>query len=286
MDIINVVSVTTMATVNQLIEDRDDDVQSALYWRQALDVRNMELSSIENVCDCNQPANPDKMLVGCGDESCGKWIHEECLKHYALMRVYERLGRDKPHVAEKKEDEDTAEDATKDTKDAKEAPLEGALKSEASNEDVKGPLSPHESGGAVSAQHSIDVKPDSDSADKSSANGNNDSVDTLATTVSSLDTKDQDSKDSKDSKDVAVAVRSKKRTSLGAASRKVPTLHSFDGKKKPYEKLFEATLLLTPLESSSAPTMIEITDLRSNVTSGAKKWLEPAECPACGSAIR
>lgn len=44
VDIINVVSVTSLASVNHLNEDKDDDVQSALYWRQALDVRNMELS--------------------------------------------------------------------------------------------------------------------------------------------------------------------------------------------------------------------------------------------------
>ena len=44
MDVINVVSVTSMAQVNHLNEDKDDDVQSALYWRQALDVRSMELS--------------------------------------------------------------------------------------------------------------------------------------------------------------------------------------------------------------------------------------------------
>lgn len=44
VDVINVVSVTSMAQVNHLNEDKDDDVQSALYWRQALDVRSMELS--------------------------------------------------------------------------------------------------------------------------------------------------------------------------------------------------------------------------------------------------
>lgn len=41
---INVVSVTSMSSVNHLNEDKDDDVQNALYWRQALDVRTMELS--------------------------------------------------------------------------------------------------------------------------------------------------------------------------------------------------------------------------------------------------
>lgn len=44
MDIINVVSVTQQATVNQVTDENDDQIQSALYWRQALDVRNLELS--------------------------------------------------------------------------------------------------------------------------------------------------------------------------------------------------------------------------------------------------
>ena len=44
VDIINVVSVTQQAQVNQMIEDNDDDIQNSLYWRQALDVRTFELS--------------------------------------------------------------------------------------------------------------------------------------------------------------------------------------------------------------------------------------------------
>ena len=246
----------------------------------------LTLQSIENVCDCNQPANPDKMLVGCGDESCGKWIHEECLKHYALMRVYERLGRDKPHIADKKQDDDGPPEAAA----TKEAAVEGVLKSETANEDVKEPLSPRESGGAVSVQHSIDVKPNDDGADKSAGGG--DKGETVLSSTTTTPTKD-----------VAVAVRGKKKdalkremtpsdgkkkpsTATATKNRKLPTLHSFDGKKKPYDKLFEATLLLTPLESSAAPTMIEITDLRPHVPGGVKQWLEPAECPVCGSAIR
>ena len=44
VDIINVVSVTSQAVVNQMIEDNDEELQSSLYWRQALDVRTLELS--------------------------------------------------------------------------------------------------------------------------------------------------------------------------------------------------------------------------------------------------
>jgi hypothetical protein len=44
VDIINVVSVTQQATVNQVTDENDDQIQSALYWRQAFDVRTQELS--------------------------------------------------------------------------------------------------------------------------------------------------------------------------------------------------------------------------------------------------
>lgn len=48
MDIINVVSVTAQATVNHWLEENDAEIQENLYWRQALDVRTMELSVCYN----------------------------------------------------------------------------------------------------------------------------------------------------------------------------------------------------------------------------------------------
>jgi len=44
VDIINVVSVTSQAQVKQWYEENDDEIQQALYWRQAFDVRTYELS--------------------------------------------------------------------------------------------------------------------------------------------------------------------------------------------------------------------------------------------------
>ncbi|OAA53951.1 BAH-domain containing protein [Niveomyces insectorum RCEF 264] len=378
MDIINVVSVTSMATVNHLNEDKDDDVQSALYWRQALDVRNLELTTLEDVCDCDRPANPDKMLVGCGDSNCGRWIHEECLTHYALMRVYERLGRDTPH---------------RSTKAVVGAAGVVSVKAERSTDDVKEPLSPSETGGAVSAQPSIDVKADTvevagqteeedeeenvvnerngagddadDGSDKRARKelatstkvvSGNDAVGigkqpvsrkrpaSAATTAASTDDGDTVAEAAAShlkkegtpsavegvtasgglstptpaptgpagAAGVAAAttktpVEAPLTVSVGGGGsrantkkRLYPTLHSFDGKKKPYDKLFEASLLLSPspddaddeqhrVGASAAaptPTMIEIRDLRTHVIGGDKVWQEPAECPVCGSAIR
>ncbi|KAI4861776.1 hypothetical protein F4820DRAFT_460704 [Hypoxylon rubiginosum] len=135
MDVINVVSVTAAATVNQWDETNEEEVQPALYWRQAFDVRSMELSSAELRCQCNRPENPDKRLFGCSNEDCKRWLHDECLIHEALLKTYKRLGTDKPH---------------------KSAPV----KEEEGGEGAKRPLSPSESGAAQTTEQSIDVKPE------------------------------------------------------------------------------------------------------------------------------
>ncbi|EXK75776.1 hypothetical protein FOQG_19459 [Fusarium oxysporum f. sp. raphani 54005] len=98
--IINVVSVTGPVTVNQWIESDDEEITDELYWRQAYDCRNWQLSSVELICKCQTPANPDKTLIGCTSSECGKWMHLECIAHDILMQVYERLGTDKPQQIE------------------------------------------------------------------------------------------------------------------------------------------------------------------------------------------
>ncbi len=122
VDIINVVSVTAAAKVDHMIEEDDNKVQEALYWRQAWDVRTHELSvcsfpspntwhvrtriliclglllqSVDPVCKCNLAANPDCVLVGCSNIDCGKWLHDSCLAHEVLMQTWLALGSDKPH---------------------------------------------------------------------------------------------------------------------------------------------------------------------------------------------
>lgn len=57
MDIINVVSVTSQATVKQWFEENDDGVQVSLYWRQAFDVRAYELS----VCATGRREEAEKL---------------------------------------------------------------------------------------------------------------------------------------------------------------------------------------------------------------------------------
>ncbi|KAH9902303.1 hypothetical protein F4778DRAFT_781534 [Xylariomycetidae sp. FL2044] len=134
MDVINVVSVTAQATVNQWDETNEEEVQAALYWRQAFDARSMELSSAKLICQCNRPENPDRKLVGCTNDQCKKWLHNDCLIHETLLNTYMRLGTDKPHKPTSMKEEN--------------------------GEGAKRPLSPSESGAAQTAEQSIDVKPE------------------------------------------------------------------------------------------------------------------------------
>ncbi|CZR49711.1 uncharacterized protein FPRO_14811 [Fusarium proliferatum ET1] len=100
MDIINVVCVKGLATVDQWIESDTKEVPKGLYWRQAFDCRNSQLSSVELICECQEPASPDKIVLECTNPQCGKFLHEECVSHKILMQVYERLGLDKPNMSQ------------------------------------------------------------------------------------------------------------------------------------------------------------------------------------------
>lgn len=91
-------------------------------------------------------------MIGCVNEKCKKWLHEECIKHDILTKVYEELGTDKPHKA-----------AGADVKEVK-------------DEEVKRPLSPVEPGsGTVATALPIQVK--TDGQDKSDSKPTKDSVD-------------------------------------------------------------------------------------------------------------
>lgn len=89
--------------------------------------------SVELICKCETPANPDKTLIGCTNSQCGKWMYHDCLMHDALLRVYERLGTDQPHK------------------------IEQPIKKEKDEEIAARPLSPNEAGEA-DTQPTIDVR--------------------------------------------------------------------------------------------------------------------------------
>ncbi|WDK14429.1 BAH domain-containing protein [Colletotrichum graminicola] len=249
VDIINVVSVTLPANVKQWIEENDDEIQEALYWRQAFDCRTQQLSSVERTCRCRQPANPDKTLIGCSNKECGKWLHEHCLREDALMRTYDRLGRDKPHFNAMPPVDRTTSVADSDIKEEKKL-----------DNGVNGPLSPSESGADV--KQTIDAKPSDAPEETNGQSATEGTPAVLDERVSQPPT----------------TPATPSALELSGTSRKIRS-----GKKKasasdakPWEGLFEAKILM-----DMNPTRIEIKDLRENVTEGDKVWTEPLLCLVC-----
>ncbi|KAK4116476.1 hypothetical protein N656DRAFT_794782 [Canariomyces notabilis] len=265
MDIINVVSVTSQAQVKQWYEENDEEIQNALYWRQAFDVRTYELSSVELVCSCNTPANPDKMLVGCTTESCKKWMHEQCILDDALRSAYRRLGTDKPHVS----------------------PV--TPKKEENGDEGKRPLSPTETG---AEQHSIDVKAETGSADAVHVNMKD-----------NVDVKQADDEDAPAELEDSIVERSTEARSATSERANADTPHkSATGKStpgrrpgrprkkgseangesaRPWEGLFEASLKMMDI----GPPLIEFKDLREGIVGGEKTWTEPVKCLLCGTKV-
>ncbi|KAF4587830.1 ebs-bah-phd domain-containing protein [Ophiocordyceps camponoti-floridani] len=245
MDVINVVSVATHAPVNQWVESDDEEVQDALYWRQAFDCRTAQLSSVDLTCKCKSPANPDQTLIGCTNAGCEEWLHFACLQHDVLMRVYARLGTDKPHEPR---DEDEKDGAAK--MEADEKPSTAAVCSTTPTE-IKG----------EDSQPTISVK--------EAENGD------------SLPVKKMDGITPKTTESPipgSPAVAADKPSRSSSVKRGRPRKNTVDS--KPYDGLFEATLKL-----DEGPTVWRIKDLRTGVASKCRGWTERAHCLVCGTVI-
>ncbi|KAG5955483.1 hypothetical protein E4U58_007061 [Claviceps cyperi] len=250
MDVINVVSVAMKATVHHWTESDDDEVQDALYWRQAFNCQTFQVSSVVMTCKCKTPANPDKTLVGCTNSNCGNWLHYECMLHDALMRVYERLGTDKPHKSEKKEDPAVKLEHIHEMETEIELPQQPLTPTE-TKEQEHTPLTMNFEG----------LKVDSDAVRPAKARKGTPKALTQTPTPTPGPPN-------------LASQRSVKSTwtkkSRGKKGRK----------ERPYEGLFEASLRMT-----EGPMAWDITDLRPNIQGGDRTWTEQAACLVCKHSI-
>ncbi len=242
----NVVTVHSNAVVKQWDEENDEEMQHALYWRQAYDVGTGELTvwdpplfqtkplsvpqMVRTVCRCNSPENPDKKLLGCSAKECMGWMHEQCLIDDALRATYSQLGAGRPHL-----------------------PLESA------NEHTDGAR-------AVSARYPTTAPHEYSLPERlsgSRAAGHRASLDAPNT---------------KNAQGVIP------RAALGRESGELRKKASRDDRKdaKPWAGLFEASL---DAEREGPPKM-ELKDLRKDVAGGEKTWTEPVNCLLCGTTVR
>jgi hypothetical protein len=109
MDIIHAMSVTGHAKVEHWVENEQDSILDALYWRQGFDIRTMELSTVSLTCRCQTPPNPDNLLVGCTNTQCGQWLHKECLIDDILTSTWERKSLETTTAVVKEEESNNAD---------------------------------------------------------------------------------------------------------------------------------------------------------------------------------
>ncbi|KAG5989340.1 hypothetical protein E4U52_005649 [Claviceps spartinae] len=246
VDVINVVSVAMKATVHHWIESDDDEVQDALYWRQAFNCRTSQVSSVVLTCKCKTPANPDKTLVGCTNSKCGNWLHYECMMHDALMRVYEQLGIDKPYKSEKKEDPVVK--------------LEHIHEDDTEIKLPQQPLTPTETKEQEHTPLAMDfegLKVDSDAIQPAKARKGTPKAPTQTPTPT------PGPPNPPSQRSVKSTLTKKSRGKKGRNER-------------PYEGLFQASLRMT-----EGPMAWDITDLRPNIQGGDRTWTERAACLVC-----
>ncbi|KAF2420998.1 hypothetical protein EJ08DRAFT_727914 [Tothia fuscella] len=62
-------------------DDSIDLKDGELFWRQSYDMtkKTSVYSALRGHCSCNQPSNPDELLIRCENKKCLRWLHEECL---------------------------------------------------------------------------------------------------------------------------------------------------------------------------------------------------------------
>lgn len=165
------------------------------------------------------------------------------------MRVYEKLGTDKPHKAFDLRVE----------------------KEEMKEEEARRPLSPVEPGtGSVAAELPIQVKTDGDGE----AVKANDSVDVKDEFT--LGTKEGSAQPQNGRSPTAQTPTGDTPARKIARGRKKADVSSTGS--KPYEGLFEATF-------KPDDDMFEITDLRHGIEGGDKTWMEEVACLVCGMRI-
>ncbi|KAK7725960.1 hypothetical protein SLS57_003549 [Botryosphaeria dothidea] len=92
MQVIDALTVNGKANVRYWTEDDNNEVLDGdqLFWRQTFNcpsgTGSGELSELRQHCIDEAPFNPDTLLVHC--DSCGLWLHGECLEHEAIRQAH------------------------------------------------------------------------------------------------------------------------------------------------------------------------------------------------------
>jgi hypothetical protein len=50
------------------------------------------LKSLNPICECRQPQNPDRLVIKCSNQTCGIWLHASCLAWDVVQRISRQKG--------------------------------------------------------------------------------------------------------------------------------------------------------------------------------------------------
>ena len=64
----------------------------SLYLQACSELADSTSQTLRQHCVCDKPSNPDKRLIQCDNESCKKWLHEQCLIDAILERLHKDEG--------------------------------------------------------------------------------------------------------------------------------------------------------------------------------------------------
>ncbi|KAH0535917.1 hypothetical protein FGG08_007176 [Glutinoglossum americanum] len=87
MEIIHATTVAGRASISRWQENDGSEELDGFFWRQRLDVMTKKLTPVQEYCICGRAHNPDKMMIGCSNPSCRKWLHSECIVEQTLRGI-------------------------------------------------------------------------------------------------------------------------------------------------------------------------------------------------------
>ncbi|KAI9863215.1 MAG: hypothetical protein M1813_004035 [Trichoglossum hirsutum] len=87
MEIIHATTVAGRASIRHWQENDAPEELDGFFWRQRLDVMTKKLTPVQEYCVCGRAHNPDKMMIGCANLSCRKWLHSECIVKNTLREI-------------------------------------------------------------------------------------------------------------------------------------------------------------------------------------------------------
>ncbi|KAH0566161.1 hypothetical protein GP486_000443 [Trichoglossum hirsutum] len=87
MEIIQATTVAGHASIRRWKENNSSEELDGFFWRQRLNIITKKLTPVEKYCICDRAHNPDKVMIGCANPHCRKWLHSECIVKNTIREI-------------------------------------------------------------------------------------------------------------------------------------------------------------------------------------------------------